>query len=62
MPQLPSNSPATITEENEEETARGENHVFVSYMCLQLFYGGQSVLKVYVLVSNIGKMTLNYEF
>jgi hypothetical protein len=28
MPQLPSNSTATITEENEEETARGENNVF----------------------------------
>jgi len=28
MPQLPINSTATITEENEEETARGENKVF----------------------------------
>jgi hypothetical protein len=49
MPQLPSNSTATITEENEEEIARGENNVFES----SLSYGGQSVLKVHVLLSKI---------
>lgn len=49
MPQLPSNSTATITEENEEETTGGENNVFES----ALLYGGQPVLKVHVLLSKI---------
>lgn len=32
MPQLPGSNPTTITEENEEETAKGENYVsFLNY-------------------------------
>jgi len=46
MPQLPSNSTATITEENEEETARGENNAF------------ESSVVIWWSVSSLGSSTL----